>query len=160
MVVELGKTGNGADNVGRLVHDDNGSGTETRLRVLERVKVHQLVVADVLGKDGGRRATGNDSLEVVPAALDTTAVLVDELAKRNGHLLLDSARVVDVTGDGEELGTLVALTTEACEPATSSAANCGCDGNGLDVGDSGRASEQTDGSGERGLQAGLSGLAL
>lgn len=29
VVVELGKTGNGADDVGALVHDDDGCGTET-----------------------------------------------------------------------------------------------------------------------------------
>jgi hypothetical protein len=160
VVVELCETCDGADNISRLVHDDDSGGTETGLRVLESVEVHELVVADVLGKNGSRRTTGDDGLEVVPAADDTAAVLVDELTERNRHLLLDGTGVVDVARNGKELGTLVALTAEACEPATSTTADGGCDSDGLDVGDGGRTSEQTDGSGERGLQAGLSGLAF
>jgi hypothetical protein len=160
VVVELCKAGDGADNIGRLVHDDDGGGTETRLRVLESVKVHELVVADVLGKDGSRGTSGNDGLEVVPTADNTTAVLVNELTERDGHLLLDGTGVVDVTGDGKELGTLVALTAEACEPVTSTTTDGGCDGDGLDVGDGRRASEQTNGGRERRLQTGLSGLTL
>lgn len=160
VVVELAETGDGADDVGRLVHDNDGSGSKTRLRVLECVEVHELLVANVLGKDGCGRATGNDSLEVVPAADDTTTVLVDELAKRNGHLLLNGARVVDVTRDTEELGASVTLTTERVEPVGTTADDRRSDGNGLDVGDSGRASEDTDGGREWRLQAGLAGLAL
>jgi hypothetical protein len=160
VVVELGKAGDGADNVGRLVHDDDGGSSESGLCVLERVEVHQLVVADVLGQDRGRRTTGNDSEEVVPAALDTAAVTVNQLAERNRHLLLDGAGVVDMTGDGEKLGTGVALATEAGEPVASSSANGGSNSNGLDVGNGRRASEKTNSSGERGLETGLSGLAL
>ena len=57
VAVEVAETADGSDNIGALVHDDNGSSTETRLAVLEGVKVHQLVVADVLGQDRSGRAT-------------------------------------------------------------------------------------------------------
>ena len=160
VVVELGKAGDGTDNVGGLVHDDDGGGTETRLCILERIEVHELVVADVLGKNGCRGTTGDDGEEIVPTALDTTAVAVDQLAKRDGHLLLNGAGVVDVAGDGEKLGSCVALTTKASEPAASSSADGGGNGDSLDIGNGRRASEKTDGSGKRGLEAGLSGLAL
>jgi hypothetical protein len=160
VVVELAETGDGADDVGGLVHDDDGSRTETGLRVLEGVKVHELVVADVLGEDGGGRATGDDGLEVVPAADDTAAVLVDELAERDGHLLLDGGGVVDVAGDTEELGTSVTLATERVEPASTATDDSRGDSDGLDVGNGGRAAEETNGSREWGLQAGLAGLAL
>lgn len=160
VVVELGETGDGANDVGALVHDNNGGGTETRLRVLESVEVHKLVVANLLGKDRGGGTTGNDSLEVVPATNDTTAVLVNQLAERDGHLLLDCAGVVDVTRDTEKLGTSVTLATEGVEPAATTTNNGRGDSNGLDVGDGRRATEKTDGGREWGLQARLSRLAL
>jgi len=160
VVVELAETGDGADDVGGLVHDDDGGRAETGLRVLEGVEVHELVVADVLGENRSGRATRDDSLEVVPAANDTSAVLVDELAERDGHLLLDGGRVVDVAGDTEELGTSVALATERVEPASTATDDGRGDSDGLDVGDSGRATKDTNGSREWGLQAGLAGLAL
>lgn len=112
VVVELAETGDGADNVSGLVHDDDGSSTETGLRILECVEVHELVVANLPGQNGSGGATRDDSLEVVPASNDTTAVLVNELTERDGHLLLDSAGVVDVARNTEELSTGVALATE------------------------------------------------
>jgi hypothetical protein len=136
VVVELAETGDGTDNVG------------------------ELVVADLPGKDGSGRATRNDSLEVVPATNDTTAVLVNKLTERDGHLLLDGARVVDVTRDTEELGASVTLTAELVEPVGTTADDRRGDSDSLDVGDSGRASEYTNGSREWRLQARLAGLAL
>lgn len=160
VLVEGGQTRDGANNVGRLVHDDNGSGTETTLRVLQGVEVHELVVTNGLGKDGSRGSTGNDSEEVVPAATDTSTVAVDQLAQGDRHLLLDSAGVVDVSGDTEKLGTSVALTAERREPAGATTHDGGGDGDSLDVGDGTGAAEETDSSGERGLKTGLAGLTL
>lgn len=160
VVVELAETGDGADNVSGLVHDDDGSSTETGLRVLECVEVHELVVANLPRENGSGGTTGNDSLEVIPAANDTTAVLVNKLAERDRHLLLDSAGIVDVARDTEELGTRVALATERVEPVGTAANDRRGDSDGLDVGNSRRATEDTDGSREWGLQTGLSGLAL
>jgi hypothetical protein len=87
-------------------------------------------------------------------------VLVDELAERDGHLLLDGGGVVDVTRDTEELGTSVALTAERVEPTSTATDDSRGDSDGLDVGDGGRATEDTNGSREWRLQAGLAGLAL
>lgn len=64
--VELGQPGNGADNISRLVHDDDRRGTKSRLRVLESIVIHQLVVTNLARQDGGGRASGDDGLEVVP----------------------------------------------------------------------------------------------
>lgn len=160
VAVEVAETADGSDNVGALVHDDNGSSTETRLAVLEGVKVHQLVVADVLGQDRSRRATGDDGQKVIPSTSNTTTVLVNQLTQGNRHLLLDGDGVVDVTRDTEELGALVSLTAKAGKPASSSTADSRGDGDSLDVGNGGGASEKTDGGGERGLETGLAGLAL
>lgn len=160
VLVELGQTGDGADDVGGLVHDDDGGGTQTGLGVLEGVEIHDLVVADGLGDDGSGGTTGDDGEEVVPAATHTTAVTVDQLTQGDGHLLLDRARVVDVTRNTEQLGTGVALGAERREPAGSATHDGRTDGNSLNIGDGAGAAEQTDGGGEGGLQARLAGLAL
>lgn len=160
VLVELGQTGDGADDVGGLVHDDDGGSTQTGLGVLEGVEVHDLVVADGLGDDWGGGTTGDDGEEVVPAAAHTTAVTVDQLTQRDGHLLLDCAGVVDVARNTEQLCTGVALGAERREPAGSTTHDGRADGDGLNVGDGGGAAEQTDGGGEWGLQARLAGLAF
>lgn len=160
VLVELGQTGDGADDVGGLVHDDNGGSPQTGLGVLEGVEIHDLVIADGLGDDGSGGATGDDGEEVVPAATHTTAVTVDQLTQRDGHLLLDRAGIVDVTGNTEQLCTRVALGAERGEPAGSTAHDGRADGDGLNIGDGAGAAEQTNGGGEGGLQARLAGLAL
>jgi hypothetical protein len=73
---------------------------------------------------------------------------------------MTALRVVDVARDTEELGTGVTLATERVEPTSTATDDGGGDSDGLDVGDGGRATEDTDGSREWGLQAGLAGLAL
>jgi hypothetical protein len=160
VVVEFGETGDGTDNIGGLVHDNNSGGSETRLVVLEAIEIHDLVIADVLRKDWSRRATWDDGLEVVPTTTDATAVLLDQLAERDGHLLLNSARVVNVARDTEKLGARVTLTTEAVEPFTTSSNDGWCHSDGLNVCDCAGASKETDSSWERWLQTRLSSLAL
>ena len=112
VLVEARKTTNGADDVGALVHNDDGGGTQTGLGVLQAIKVHDLVVADGLGDNGSRRSTGDDGKEVVPATTHTTAVLLDQVAQGDGHLLFDGDGVVDMTRDTEQLGTDVTLTAQ------------------------------------------------
>lgn len=160
VLVKGRQAGDGTDDVCRLVHDDDGGGTKTGLGVLEGVEVHELVVAHALGDDGGGGTTGDDGQKVVPATTDTTAVAIDQLTERDGHLLLDGARVVDVARDTEQLGSLVSLTAESGKPLSTTTADGWGNGNGLDVCDGARASEETDGGGEWRLQTRLSGLAL
>ncbi len=45
MLVEIGEPRDGADDVGRLVHDDHRRGTEARLQRLEAVEIHREIVA-------------------------------------------------------------------------------------------------------------------
>ena len=87
-------------------------------------------------------------------------MLVDELAKRDGHLLLDCAGVVDVTRDTEQFGALVAITTEGGEPTSATADDGGRNSDSLNVGDGGWATKEADGSREWRLQARLAWLAL
>lgn len=160
VLVEGRQTGDGADDICGLVHDNDGSCAQTGLGVLEGVEVHELVVGHGLGDDGSRRATGDNGEQVVPTTADTSTVLLDQLAQRDGHLLLDCDGVVDVTGDTEKLGTGVTFTTEGREPAGTTAHDGRCDSNGLDVGDCAGATEQTDCGGEGRLETGLAGLTL
>lgn len=83
VLIEVRETLNGADNVGALVQDNDGSGTQTRLVVLKIVVVHENVLADVLGQDRDGAATGNNTKKVVPAAANATAVLLEKLSERN-----------------------------------------------------------------------------
>jgi len=83
VAVEVTETADGSDNIGALVHDDNSGRSETRLAVLKGIKVHQLVIADRLGKNGSGRTTGDDSQKVVPSTSNTTTVLVNQLTHRN-----------------------------------------------------------------------------
>lgn len=87
-------------------------------------------------------------------------MLLDELLERNGHFLLDNARVVDVTRDTKELCTRVAVTAESVEPGSTATNDGGCDSDGLNVGDRGGTAKETDIGREGRLQPGLALLAL
>jgi len=112
----MAQSRDGTNDIGALVHHDRSRGTKTRLTILQAVEVHDLVITDALGQDGCRGSTRNDGLEIVPASTDTSTVFVDELPEGDAHLLLDCAGVVDMARNTEELGALVALSTEAGEP--------------------------------------------
>ena len=62
MLIEGAQSAYHRDHVRALVHHDDGRGAKARLRVLQRVEVHELVVADVLGKDGRGAAARDDGL--------------------------------------------------------------------------------------------------
>lgn len=160
VLVEAGEAADRADDVGALIHDDDRRGAEAGLAVLQGVEVHELGVAGFLGEDGGGGAAGDDGFEVVPAAADTAAVLLDQFFERDGHFFFDRARVIDVAGDAEEFGACIALAAEAVEPVGPAAGDGWGNGDGLDVGDCRGATEQADGGGEWRLQAWLSGLAF
>jgi len=40
VLMELGKMGDGGDDVGSLNQDDNGTDTEARLSIFQRIKIH------------------------------------------------------------------------------------------------------------------------
>ncbi len=160
VLVEVRETSNSLDNVSALVHDNDGSSTETRLDLTEGIKVHEHSVADVLGEGVDRGATWNNGEEVVPAATNTTTVTLDQFFEGDGHLFLHGARVVDVAGDAEELGAGIVLAAKGGEPRSTTAKNGGGHSDGLDVGDGGGAAVETNVGRERRLQTGLAGLAF
>lgn len=50
VLVEAGQSTYRPDDVGRLIHDDDRRGAQTRLIVFESVEIHHLGVAELLGE--------------------------------------------------------------------------------------------------------------
>ena len=137
--------------------------------ILQRVVVHQDLFADVPRDDGHTASTGDDSLQVFPTSSNASTVPLEHLLQGHRHFLFKDGGGVDVSRDAEQLGPVVSLPTKAGEPFTRSTSD-GCEGrkggrgmstryfqqrqmrragrltrgngDGLDVGDGGRASEQ------------------
>ncbi|WPK23735.1 hypothetical protein PUMCH_000980 [Australozyma saopauloensis] len=160
VLVESGKTLDSSDNVGLLVHDNDGGSTQTGTNILQGIVIHQNVLTNVLSHDRDGGTTWDDTQQVVPSAFNTTTVLLQQLLQRNGHFFLNSTWLIDVTGDTEQFGSGVSLTTKACEPVTTSSQNGWSNSNGLDIGNSGWSTEQTNTGREWRLQSWLTGLTL
>lgn len=87
-------------------------------------------------------------------------MFINQLPQRHRHLLLDNTRVVNMTGNTEQLRSGISLPSERIEPGRSSSNNRRGDGDGLDVGDGGRTSEESDVGGEGRLETRLSLLSF
>jgi hypothetical protein len=120
----------------------------------------QSLLTVALGQDRDRAASWHDTEQIVPASPHAATVLLDKLLERDAHLLLDDARVVHVTRDAKQLGTLVPFPSERRKPAGSTSTDGGSDSHSLHVGDRGRATEKADVGGERRLETGFALLAL
>ena len=59
--------------------------------------------------------------QIVPAAADAAACVVDQLAERDAHRLFDIAGLVDMAGDAEELGADIVRDGRAREPGRAAA---------------------------------------
>merc|ERR1719461_2525934 len=160
VLVEHCKPCNCLNHICLLVHDNDCRCPETCLLGHQVVKVHQNFVTNRLGDEGGGAAPRDDTEQVVPAADHSAAVALDQLLQGDAHLLLHCAGVVNVARDVEQLGAGVPGAAHAGEPVSSPPADGGSHGDSLDVGHSGGAAEDTDVSGEWGLQAGLALLTL
>ena len=152
MLVEIRQARDGADDVGRFVHDDHRRGAEPGLQRLEAVEIHRQVEA-FAGRDAGhRRAAGNDGEQIVPATANAAGITVDQLAQGNAHLLLDIARRIDVAGEAEQLGAGIVGPAERGEPGGATAQNVGHHGDCLDIVDGSRRAVQPDIGGKRRLE--------
>mmetsp|Transcript_19209 Transcript_19209/g.34218 ORF Transcript_19209/g.34218 Transcript_19209/m.34218 type:complete len:476 (-) Transcript_19209:63-1490(-) len=152
VLVKVGEARDGVDGVGALVHHDHRGGAQTRLRLLQRIKVHQHVVTHGLGDHGDGGAAGDDGQQVVPPPAHTPSVLLDQLAQRDGHLLLNRARRVHVPADAEELGARVVGAPKGGEPIGAAAQDGGRHRHRLHVGHGGGAAVEADARGKRRLQ--------
>ncbi len=91
------------------------------LRLAQGVEIHRRVDDLVRGHERHGRAAGNDREQIVPAAADAAAMLVDEFAEGKRHRLLHVAGLVHVAGHAEQLGAGVVLGAEAREPGRAAA---------------------------------------
>merc|ERR1711972_483378 len=160
VLVEHCKPCNCLNHICLLVHDNHCRCPETCLLGHQVVKVHQNFVTNRLGDEGSGAASRDDTEQVVPAADHSAAVALDQLLQGDAHLLLHRAGVVHVARDVEQLGAGVPGAAHAGKPVSSPPADGRSHGDSLDVGDSGGTAEDTDVSGEWGLQAGLALLTL
>ena len=160
VLVKVRQARDGVHDVRALVHDDHRRGAQTGLRRLERVEIHEHLLAHALGDQGHGRSAGDDRQQVIPPASHTAAVLLDQVLERDGHLFLHRARLVDVTRDAEELCARVVLATKRGEPIGAPSKDGGSDRDGLHVRDGRWAAVQADARGERGLEPGLALLPL
>ena len=70
-------------------------------------------------------------------------MFLDQVLKGDTHFLFNNTRIVDVTTDTKKLCSLIPVATESSEPAGTSSANRGGDGDGLNIGDGGGTAEET-----------------
>ena len=67
MLVEICERGDRADDVGRLVHDDDGGGPKPGFQIAQRVEIHGTIDDLVSGNAGYRSPARYDRQEIVPA---------------------------------------------------------------------------------------------
>ena len=97
VLVEGRQAGDRADDVGRLVHDDHRRGAEARAMLAQRVEIHQHVVADRLRAPAApTNRRGSPPADCPSRRERRRRMLLDQLAQRDAHLLLDVARLVHV----------------------------------------------------------------
>ena len=65
----------------------------------QAVEIHRAIDNVARRNVGHRCAARNDGKQIVPAAADAAAMLVDQFAEGDAHRLFDRARLVDVAGD-------------------------------------------------------------
>ena len=87
-------------------------------------------------------------------------MLIDQLPQRHRHLFLNNTRVIDVTGNAEEFRSGISFPTERIEPSRSSSNNRRGDGDGLNIRDGSRTTEESNVGGEGRLKSGLSLLSF
>jgi len=87
-------------------------------------------------------------------------MFLDKILQRDAHLVLDHARVINMSTDAEELRALIAFPTKAREPTCTSPTNRWRDGNSLHVCDRRWAAEKANVRGERWLETRFTLLAF
>src|SRR5579863_2279603 len=160
VLVEIGDAGDRADQVGRLVHHDHGRGAEAGTQFAQAVEIHRRI-DDLLGRHHAhRRAAGDHRLQIVPAAANAAAMLLDQFAERNAHRFFDVAGPLDMTGYAKQLGADVVRPANGGKPRRPAPQDIRRHRNRLDIVDGGRTAEQTDIGREWRLQPRLALLAF
>ena len=155
MLIEIAEPRNGADDIGRFVHDNDCRRAKARAERLQAIKIHWRV-HDFLGRNQRyRRATRNNGKEIVPTAANAACMLFNQLTEGNAHRFFHGARLVHMARNLEQLGSSIILTAKALEPIRATAQDRWRDGNGFHIVDRGWATIKARARRERRLQARL-----
>ena len=155
---ELQEEAGHVDHAAVLVHDDEAARAHDGAQFDDRLVVHRHV--EVLAGDGAAGRTAQLSRLVRLAAGDAAGDVVDDVAQRDAHVDFDEADVVDLAGEGEDLGARALLGAGGAEPVGAEADDAGDAGQGLDVVEHRRLLPQALLSRERRPRARLAALAL
>src|SRR5579872_2973906 len=155
VLVEGRKPGDGADDVGRFVHDDQRRGAEPRFLGDQRVEIHQHVVANRFRQARRRRTAWDHRHQIVPAAAHPAGMPLDELLHRDRHGFFDIARLVYMPGNAKDFRAGVALATDPGDPFRAALQDFGAGRDGLDIVDRRRAAIEPDRGGKWRLQTRL-----
>uniref|UniRef100_A0A8D8PQ90 Uncharacterized protein n=1 Tax=Cacopsylla melanoneura TaxID=428564 RepID=A0A8D8PQ90_9HEMI len=102
MLVKHDQPSNGFDNVCLLVHNNDGSGSQTGLSGHQTVKVHENVLAYTLWNQRGTGSSWNNGQQIIPAPNHISRMSLNQLLEWNAHFFLHSARSVHVARDVEQ----------------------------------------------------------
>ena len=116
MLVEIGQARNGADDVGGLVHYDDGRSAKTGADFLTAVEIHRHVHHHGRRNQRNGRSAGDYREQIVPPAAHAAAMLFDQLTERNAHRLFDDAGFFDMARNLEKFRAMVVFTAKAFEP--------------------------------------------
>src|SRR5690606_30992685 len=89
VLVEGGEPPDRLDDVGLPVHDDDRRGAKRRTDFLEAVEIHDGVAHVLAAHAGHRGAAGDHRQQIVPAAANAAAMLVDHLLEGDAERLLE-----------------------------------------------------------------------
>ena len=155
VLVEVCETADGCNHVHAIVEHGDGGGPQSRPLGAQVVEFREGLVALLLVEDGHGGSAGDAGLERAPPATHAPAVLLNEILEGDAHGLLHHHEILDVSGDGEELGAAVVLVPEGVEPGGTPPEDGGRHRDGLHIRDRGGTPEETHTGGERRLEAGL-----
>jgi len=96
------------------------------IKVEQIKKDSQNGVANVPWENRYRGATGDDALQVVPSASNSSGMFFNEVFQRDAHFLFYCDRVVNMSRDAVQLGSRVLGSTKASKPIATTSDDSRC----------------------------------
>ncbi len=160
MLVEVRQAGNGAHDVGGLVHHNHRCGAQAGFQIAQTVEIHRRFHDLVRRHQRHRRTTRDHRQQIVPPAADAAAMRVDQFTERQAHGFFHHAGPVHMAADLEQLGAFILGPTDGGEPFRATAQDGRHHGDGFDIVHRRRVAIQASAGRERRLQARLALLAF
>ena len=161
-MIEPGDAGRDADHADGLIHDDDAARAGHRVEGLLFERVEVVLHVELVGPEHGAGGAAGDDRTDGTAVERAAAVEVaeDDVAERDAVGDLVGSGPLHLARDLHNLGAAVLLRPLRSPPLRATLDDERYAGDALHVVHHGGASEDADHSGERGLEAGLAGLAL